>query len=633
MVSGIAGGIRRALVALLALGLVGIAPTAAAAGPLVDLAWVRRFNGPLNGRDEARFVGADPQGNVIVVGQTYETQYGTENPDIAIVKYDTHGNELWTKPFGSAGSVSDGFKAAAIDQNGDIVVVGSPCGMAKLDPNGDTLWVNPNLVDTYGLAIDSDGNIFVTGTKYEGAVETIKYNPGGDVIWESSYSGGEGTTSSGAAIAVDSSGNVAVTGTINTDTYADILTVLLDADGNVLWERRYNGIANWFDWGTDVAFDPEGNVIVTGQVMEEGYQTDFGTFKYAPDGTLLWWRRYNSSGYSIDEVSQIEVNKNGDIFVAGHSSSGYSIAKYDSGGNQIWERSLPGGGDSRSIPCAIVADPQGNVVFTTTIETQATYQDSVTYMFDPKGNVLWEFEYHYEEARNTDMTVAVALDPEGNVFLTGNGWTSGPSFDFLTLKLRKAQPSRLGLRASDCFVGMKAAFTAVLRDRETLQPLVGKPVRFLFDGKIIADDVLTSENGVARIFYTIPEGTSVGTHSLKARFGGGEGHAMSFHTQPIEVRKGPAKVRVYSKSAGAGQTLVLGARLTDFTGTPLPGRRLKILLAGTLLGTCLTNSLGVGGTQYTVPEGTQTGGYEVRFEFAGDEGHEPVQGVGSLTVG
>src|ERR1043166_2361129 len=73
----------------------------------------------------------------------------------------------------------------------------------------------------HDVRIDSAGNIIVTGwietaTGNEDC-HTIKYSPGGDVLWESTYAGSATGTDYGYALTLDPSGNVYVAGFGNGD--------------------------------------------------------------------------------------------------------------------------------------------------------------------------------------------------------------------------------------------------------------------------------------------------------------------------------------------------------------------------------------------------------------------------------
>jgi hypothetical protein len=82
---------------------------------------------------------------------------------------------------------------------------------------------------------------------------------------------------------VDGSGNVVVTGSSNNggggfDGIDYYTAKYAAADGALLWEKRYNGPANWIDGASSLALGPNGMVAVT------GYSSgDYATVVYRDD--------------------------------------------------------------------------------------------------------------------------------------------------------------------------------------------------------------------------------------------------------------------------------------------------------------------------------------------------------------
>jgi hypothetical protein len=165
--------------------------------PNGDTAWVRRYNGPANGSDVAVGIAVDGSGNVYVTG--YSDSTGSSQ-DYATIKYDSSGNELWVKRYNCADG-SDLPHAIAVDGSNNIYVTGeSGCGgvtgfdyiTIKYYPNGDTAWLRKyhgpmeyGDDDAYALALDSSGNVYVTGGSEGSGTDydycTIKYAKTTDV--------------------------------------------------------------------------------------------------------------------------------------------------------------------------------------------------------------------------------------------------------------------------------------------------------------------------------------------------------------------------------------------------------------------------------------------------------------------
>ena len=91
----------------------------------VDTAWVRRYNGPGNDRDEAYAIAVDTSGNVYVTGKSIGS--GTSE-DYATIKYDSSGNQRWLKRYNGPGNGWDRATAIAVGDSGYVYVTGRSTG-------------------------------------------------------------------------------------------------------------------------------------------------------------------------------------------------------------------------------------------------------------------------------------------------------------------------------------------------------------------------------------------------------------------------------------------------------------------------------------------------------------------------
>ena len=302
--------------------------------------WAARYNGTANGWDYATAIAIDSSDNVYVTG--YSAGSGTGN-DYATVKYDgTTGNQLWVATYNGPGNSTDIAKAIAVDSSGNVYVTGQSYGSGTYDDyatvkyddtTGNQLWVAryngpANSYDfVYAIALDSSGNVYVTGSSYDSDTgpdyATVKYDTTGTQLWATRYNGPGNSTDYAEAIAVDSSGNVYVTGhSYGIGTGPDYATVKYDtATGNEEWVARYNGPASFSDVARAIAVDTSGNVYVTGRekISDSATGYDYATVKYAPNGTELWVASYNGPGNSYDFATAIAVDSSGNVYVTGRS--------------------------------------------------------------------------------------------------------------------------------------------------------------------------------------------------------------------------------------------------------------------------------------------------------------------------
>jgi hypothetical protein len=206
---------------------------------------------------------------------------------------------------------------------------------------------------------------------------------------------------------------------------SDYATLKYDADGNQLWVARYNGPASGLDEARALALDGTGNVYVTGSssVSGTGFNTDYATVKYDPDGNQLWVRRYNGPGNNFDSARALALDGAGDVYVTGQStglgtSSDFATVKYDADGNQVWVARYNGPSNGPDYATALAIDSAGNVYVaggTGRYGEPDVIYDYATIKYDAEGNQLWVAGYHWLD----DSASALAVDTAGNVYVTG----------------------------------------------------------------------------------------------------------------------------------------------------------------------------------------------------------------------
>jgi uncharacterized delta-60 repeat protein len=268
--------------------------------------WVRRYySRPGNYPDEAQAIAVDGSGNAYVTGTSLF--YTSASYDYGTIKYNSAGQQPWVARYNGSGQRDDYATAIAVDHSGNVYVTGSSWGSdtdydyatVKYNSAGRQLWVArydgpaSGSDDPLALAIDSSGNVYVTGasarTTYpDSEYATVKYDPEGHQQWVARYSGPGNLDDQAHAIAVDNSGNVYVTGeSLGFGTDYDYATIKYNPAGDEQWVARYNGPANYYDVATAIAVDDSGNVYVTGSSANIGSSTnlDYATIKYVQSAT------------------------------------------------------------------------------------------------------------------------------------------------------------------------------------------------------------------------------------------------------------------------------------------------------------------------------------------------------------
>jgi hypothetical protein len=260
----------------------------------------------VTGADTAAYgVATDSSGNVYVTGYTTGGLNGntlTGTTDLFLTKYDSSGNITFTKQLGVTG-FSTVANSVAVDSSGNIYVTGGTRGgldgntlsgttdffLTKYSSSGNitfTKQLGVALANTVanGIAIDSNGNVYVAGFTYGGLDMNV------------------------------------LTGTV------DLFLTKYDSSGNKIFTRQLGvAVANTEAYG--VAVDLSGNVYISGSTSGglDGNTltgtTDFFLTKYDSSGSKTFTKELGAIG--TDTVAYgIAVDSSGNIYVSGSTSGG-----------------------------------------------------------------------------------------------------------------------------------------------------------------------------------------------------------------------------------------------------------------------------------------------------------------------
>jgi uncharacterized delta-60 repeat protein len=417
--------------------------------------WVARYNGPENHYDEALSIAIDGHGNVCVTGISEAT--GEFNYEYATLKYDAAGNQLWEARYSGPTYYPDRATCLAIDGNGNVYVTGYSHGGAtyydyatiKYNAYGGQLWVArysaPGNTDdrAHAIAVDAVGNAYVTGrsptSSYYDYV-TIKYNPWGEQQWLSRYDGPANNWDVATSIAVDGAGNVYVTGYSDAlpgyETNYDYATIKYDAFGNQIWVARYDGPGNHGDKASSLAVDGDGNVYVTGYCTANQtypWNTNYATLKYDATGNQIWVAIYDGPANGDDMANSLAIDESGNVYITGMSSNDYATLKYNTSGQQQWIARY----DNPSynlvdVANSLAVDGAGNV-YVTGYSASSTSGAYGTIKYDSSGNQIWVAHYS-GPVNGGNAANSLAADNGGNVYVTGRSEGNGTDWDYSTIK-------------------------------------------------------------------------------------------------------------------------------------------------------------------------------------------------------
>jgi hypothetical protein len=385
--------------------------------------WVATYDGPAGSTDYTADIVADASGNTYVTGKSEGD--GTFL-DVATVKYDAEGDEVWVARYDGPASDWDEGVAIALDDSGNVYVAGKSSPVVaysdfltiKYGADGSERWAA-----TYDgpvgstdmacdIAVDAEGYVYVTGESAgDGTsldITTIRYAPDGTEDWVARYNGPGNSLDQARAMALDDSANVYVTGTSHSGD-ADVVTIKYDSEGNEKWAVVYDGPSNHNDYGVDIAVAASGHVLVLGQSYDMVSGFGWVTISYTPDGIQSWLERYDGPGSGNDQPSAIAVDGAGKAYATGYVQSGpLTTLRYGQSGGLEWMATYEGPSEFSDIPRDITVDAAGCVYVTGESYDDVTAYDFVTLKYDPATGVA-----HDEETGTRVRLFPASPNPSG----------------------------------------------------------------------------------------------------------------------------------------------------------------------------------------------------------------------------
>lgn len=310
--------------------------------------------------------------------------------------------------------------------------------VAKFDGSGNKQWsVNQPAA---AVALDERGDLFVVGTSTmpEGDVDfrhaditVLKYAGDGKKLWTRSV--GTPFTDYGTGVALDRSGHIYVAGgtqgsfvkkTSRRDD--DACLVKLDTEGNVLWTREW-GSPGFIDGARGVGVDESGNVYLGGSFgrplddQARPGTEPFYSIKLDGNGNEKGKHVVNRDAQTV--YNQINDRK-GNFYVLGQTLSYAAapvnegeiyLAKFNNKWDEEWTR--PWNAEGIKKMRALAVDGSGNVYVAGSLEQgKERVSRLVILKYSRDGVLLWQ---HLQPVSYGDQVNGIAVDPKGNVFLTG----------------------------------------------------------------------------------------------------------------------------------------------------------------------------------------------------------------------
>jgi len=396
----------------------------------IQQAWVARYNnGITNGTNQAVKMALDPAGNVYVTGFS---QNASSHLGYVTIKYAPNGNQLWAARYDSTNNPSATPCGLVLDNSNSVIVTGNALTV-KYDANGNQLWTAPYAGSA--LAVDTSGNVCVTG--FSTSFNTVKLSPAGTNLWLETYPSSCGAAA-GQAILADTNGNIYVAGSYpyyceEGFVYYELLVIKYTADGNQLWTASQQG--------------PISNVGIEGAALDGAHNlylvADFNplggyvTFMCSANGSLLFFA-YDPTGDVFSQPHGLAVDMSANVVVTGgdayyYPNTSYGTYKLNTNGAYVWTNLYPTVPVNSSVATSIVTDQGNNVYVTGYSPGTNSGNDIVTIKYGPNGNQVWLQRYH-GPGNGNDAGNAIAVDNNGNVYVTGYETTAAGGTEMVTIK-------------------------------------------------------------------------------------------------------------------------------------------------------------------------------------------------------
>ena len=189
--------------------------------------------------------------------------------------------------------------------------------------NTDNDISQPASAHTTGVAYDSLGNAYAMGwydvAPFGTGCYLQKISPSGEVLFNQYYNEYE---SYGFGLTVDKDDNVIMILGESDSPSNDILLVKVSGeDGSIMWQKYINSLGDYDDYATCIDVNLNGDIFIAGSTQGEGDDCLIAKFN-GVNGNLMWSKRYDAvanEGFD-DTGTGLTVDPDGNLGVVGSTS-------------------------------------------------------------------------------------------------------------------------------------------------------------------------------------------------------------------------------------------------------------------------------------------------------------------------
>lgn len=287
----------------------------------------------------------------------------------------------------------------------------SPSGQSqkivvRLEPDGTIRWARSISVAGQGyllsLELAADGGCVLVGSLQPSSSSPtagwmLRLDADGHILWQRRYVGTTSISFNGVSRTAD--GGWVVTGGSRSSIgwVCQLLVLKFDSAGVLLWRTALSGeIAT--GWGRSVREGPDGSVIVAG--THGCFQIPGGSpwvIKLRPNGQMLWQKVLYGSG--MDQANDVAPTSDGGLVVAGFAraipwapASG-CVARLGGSGVLLWQRQF-GDSTSECMFSSLRAGPNDSFfLFGNKRSLNNPLSRDWLAKLDGAGNLIWEHTY------------------------------------------------------------------------------------------------------------------------------------------------------------------------------------------------------------------------------------------------